>query len=84
MVIQELETSLQDQAPQSQCDNSHLHELPLLVIDGIPTQVDKMTQVSYHSYTNFCCYFSVLCLVWYFGLVTSNWASAVPFVFTCT
>ncbi|XP_046580604.1 DNA-binding protein P3A2-like [Haliotis rubra] len=50
MVIQELETSLQDQAPQSQCDNSHLHELPLLVIDGIPTQVDKMTQAQLRNF----------------------------------
>lgn len=43
--MQELESSLQEQAPQSQGDGAHLHELPPLVIDGIPTPIDKMTQV---------------------------------------
>ena len=43
--MSELETSLAEQTPQSQPDNSGLHELPPLVIDGIPTPVDKMTQV---------------------------------------
>jgi len=42
--MRELEKSLQQQAPPSHIDNS-LHELPPLVIDGIPTPVDKMTQV---------------------------------------
>lgn len=44
--MQELETSLQEQAPQNHADGAHLHELPALVIDGIPTPIDKMTQVS--------------------------------------
>lgn len=46
VIMQELETSLQEQAPQNHADGAHLHELPALVIDGIPTPIDKMTQVS--------------------------------------
>lgn len=45
-VMQDLEASLAQQAPPAQPDNPALHELPPLVIDGIPTPVDKMTQVS--------------------------------------
>ena len=45
MIVQELEQSLNEQAPPSQPDTSGLHELPPLNIDGIPTPVDKMTQV---------------------------------------
>ena len=43
----ELEASLAQQAPPPQADNPALHELPPLNIDGIPTPIDKMTQVSY-------------------------------------
>ncbi len=43
--MQDLETALAQQAPPAQPDNPSLHELPPLVIDGIPTPVDKMTQV---------------------------------------
>lgn len=45
MILSDLEQSLAEQAPPSQTDTSGLHELPPLVIDGIPTPVDKMTQV---------------------------------------
>ena len=45
MILQDLEHSLAEQAPPAQPDNPGLHELPPLVIDGIPTPVDKMTQV---------------------------------------
>ncbi len=44
--MQDLETALAQQAPPAQPDNPSLHELPPLVIDGIPTPVDKMTQVT--------------------------------------
>ena len=44
-IIQELESQLQEQAPHNAADVAHLHELPPLVIDGIPTPIDKMTQV---------------------------------------
>ena len=44
-VMQDLESCLAQQAPPAQPDNPALHELPPLVIDGIPTPVDKMTQV---------------------------------------
>jgi hypothetical protein len=43
--MQELEAQLQEQAPHNAADHAHLHELPPLVIDGIPTPIDKMTQV---------------------------------------
>lgn len=45
MIVHELEQSLNEQAPTNQPDTSGLHELPALNIDGIPTPVDKMTQV---------------------------------------
>lgn len=43
--MQQLEELLQQQAPQPH-DPPGSHELPALVIDGIPTPVDKMTQVN--------------------------------------
>ena len=45
IIMQDLETALAAQAPPSQQDVAGLHELPPLIIDGIPTPVDKMTQV---------------------------------------
>ena len=46
VITQDLESALAQQTPQPQIDNTALHELPPLVIDGIPTPVDKMTQVT--------------------------------------
>lgn len=70
--MQELESSLQEQAPQSQADGAHLHELPALVIDGIPTPIDKMTQVGSKS---FFLLFLLLLLafVWFYFLLPSFW-----------
>ena len=45
VVLQDLEAALAQQTPPSVPDNPALHELPPLIIDGIPTPVDKMTQV---------------------------------------
>ncbi|XP_059161389.1 DNA-binding protein P3A2-like [Physella acuta] len=50
MVTQELESALQEQAAQHQGDTTHLHELPPLVIDGIPTPIDKMTQAQLRNF----------------------------------
>lgn len=50
VVMQELEASLAEQIPPSQADNQGLHELPALVIDGIPTPVDKMTQAQLRNF----------------------------------
>lgn len=50
MIVQELEQSLNEQAPPSQPDTSGLHELPPLNIDGIPTPVDKMTQAQLRNF----------------------------------
>lgn len=44
VVLQDLESTLAEQVPQSQ-DLAGMQELPPLSIDGIPTSVDKMTQV---------------------------------------
>jgi len=41
----DLDGALAQQAPPQQQDNPTLHELPPLNIDGIPTPLDKMTQV---------------------------------------
>ena len=58
--MQDLENSLAAQAPPQVQDNPSLHELPALSLDGIPTPVNKMTQVS-KAYTTAdlifsCCY----------------------------
>ncbi len=49
IIMQDLENSLAQQAPPTQADVTGLHDLPPLVIDGIPTPVDKMTQVLSHT-----------------------------------
>ncbi|KAK7101486.1 DNA-binding protein P3A2-like isoform X1 [Littorina saxatilis] len=49
-IMQELESSLSEQAPQNHGDGAHLHELPPLVIDGIPTPIDKMTQAQLRNF----------------------------------
>ncbi|KAK3101268.1 hypothetical protein FSP39_002256 [Pinctada imbricata] len=50
LIMQELESSLAEQTPQTQPDNTGLHELPPLIIDGIPTPVDKMTQAQLRNF----------------------------------
>lgn len=42
--MQELENVLSNQAPPPQ-ENSHLFELPALLMDGMPAPLEKMTQV---------------------------------------
>ena len=49
--MQDLDAALAQQAPPQQADNPALHELPPLVIDGIPTPLDKMTQVDAQVHT---------------------------------
>jgi len=44
LVLQDLEIALARQAPNSTHDDSDLFELPPLVIEGIPTPIDKMSQ----------------------------------------
>jgi len=43
--MSDLDQQLAQQAPASTNDTSALFELPALTVDGIPTQLDKMTQV---------------------------------------
>ena len=43
--MSDLDGALAQQAPPQQQENPTLHELPPLNIDGIPTPLDKMTQV---------------------------------------
>ncbi|CAG5125586.1 unnamed protein product [Candidula unifasciata] len=50
VVTTELENALQEQAAHNQGDTAHLHELPPLVIDGIPTPIDKMTQAQLRNF----------------------------------
>ena len=57
--MQDLEASLAQQAPPAVPDNPALHELPPLVIDGIPTPVDKMTQVGHQA--NVCRF--IICML---------------------
>ncbi|XP_070558094.1 DNA-binding protein P3A2-like isoform X2 [Ptychodera flava] len=50
VIMSELENALAQQAPAPPPENSNLHELPPLVIDGIPTPVDKMTQAQLRAF----------------------------------
>lgn len=50
MVMQELETALAQHAPPQVKEDPSLHELPPLVVDGIPTPVEKMTQAQLRAF----------------------------------
>jgi len=50
MVMSELEQMLAQQAPPPTQDDPTLHELPPLVLDGIPTPVEKMTQAQLRAF----------------------------------
>ncbi|XP_064633059.1 nuclear respiratory factor 1-like isoform X2 [Lineus longissimus] len=50
VIMQDLEASLSQQTPPAVPDNPALHELPALIIDGIPTPVDKMTQAQLRAF----------------------------------
>lgn len=45
VLVGELEAALAQQAPPQAQDDPTLHELPPVVMDGIPTPIEKMTQV---------------------------------------
>ncbi|XP_046334753.1 DNA-binding protein P3A2-like [Haliotis rufescens] len=49
MILQDLETALAEQV-MPQMENSSIHDLPPLCIDGIPTPVDKMTQAQLRAF----------------------------------
>ncbi|CAL8088750.1 unnamed protein product [Orchesella dallaii] len=49
-IIQDLESSLAQHAPAPAPEDPTLHELPPLVIDGIPTPVEKMTQAQLRAF----------------------------------
>ena len=50
VIMSELETALSQQAPAPQVEDPNLHELPPIVIDGIPTPVEKMTQAQLRAF----------------------------------
>ncbi|UYV81773.1 NRF1 [Cordylochernes scorpioides] len=50
LIMQELESALAQQAPPQTQEDPTLHELPPLVIDGIPTPVEKMTQAQLRAF----------------------------------
>ncbi|KAI2810726.1 GTPase regulator Nrf1 [Blomia tropicalis] len=50
LVIQELESALAQHAPPQVKEDPSLHELPPLVVDGIPTPVEKMTQAQLRAF----------------------------------
>ncbi|ESO90975.1 hypothetical protein LOTGIDRAFT_122380 [Lottia gigantea] len=51
VIMSDLEAMLQQEAPQTGMDTtSQLHELPPLVLDGIPTQLEKMTQAQLRNF----------------------------------
>ena len=45
VIMSELESALSQQAPNPGPEDPSLHELPPVCVDGIPTPVEKMTQV---------------------------------------
>lgn len=48
--MQELESALAQQAPPPPQEDPTLYELPPLIIDGIPTPVEKMTQAQLRAF----------------------------------
>lgn len=50
IIISELENALAQQAPPEPRGDPNLFELPPLVIDGIPTPVEKMTQAQLRAF----------------------------------
>jgi len=50
VIMNELDTSLAAQAPPPVKGDSSKHELPPLVVDGIPTPVEKMTQAQLRAF----------------------------------
>jgi len=50
VIMSELETALSQQAPNPPPEDPSLHELPAIVIDGIPTPVEKMTQAQLRAF----------------------------------
>lgn len=50
MIMEELETALAHQAPPPVQEDPTLFELPPLIIDGIPTPVEKMTQAQLRAF----------------------------------
>lgn len=50
IVMEELETALAQQAPPPIQEDPSLFELPPLIIDGIPTPVEKMTQAQLRAF----------------------------------
>ena len=44
-VMQEMETTVAQQVPVGLPHNTGIQELPPLSVDGVPTPVEKMTQV---------------------------------------
>jgi hypothetical protein len=50
MVMDELDSALAQQAPTKVPDDPSLFELPPLIIDGIPTPVEKMTQAQLRAF----------------------------------
>ncbi|CAK9808535.1 DNA-binding protein P3A2 [Anthophora quadrimaculata] len=50
VIMEELENALAQQAPPPVQDDPSLYELPPLIIDGIPTPVEKMTQAQLRAF----------------------------------
>ncbi|RLU17565.1 hypothetical protein DMN91_009801 [Ooceraea biroi] len=50
VIMEELESALAQQAPPPAQDDPSLYELPPLIIDGIPTPVEKMTQAQLRAF----------------------------------
>lgn len=50
MIMDELEAALAQQAPPPIPEDPSLYELPPLIIDGIPTPVEKMTQAQLRAF----------------------------------
>ncbi|XP_045540666.1 DNA-binding protein P3A2 isoform X5 [Papilio machaon] len=50
MIMEELENALAQQAPPPPMEDPSLFELPPLIIDGIPTPVEKMTQAQLRAF----------------------------------
>jgi len=71
--MSDLDQQLAEQTPQpSASDMSMLYELPPLTVDGIPTQLDKMTQVYSNRMSSF---FMLIIHLRHFGIVVASFVA---------
>lgn len=70
--MEELEHALAQQAPPPVQDDPSLYELPPLIIDGIPTPVEKMTQAQLRAFIPLMLKYSARKYCFFFLFINTN------------